>query len=117
MAPATTHERLLRLHELIIIERECAKKLDIDNMLIAVKEKEELLQLLSSTDRLADESKPLAAKIRSENRRNAFLLKSTLGWIRETLQLLGKKSVINTYSAAATTIPSVVNGRLLSGSI
>ncbi|MGL1931423.1 MAG: flagellar protein FlgN [Desulfotalea sp.] len=117
MTPKTTHERLQRLHEIIIIERECAKKLDIDNMLKAVKEKEELIQLLSYEEKIDEESKPLAAKIRNENRRNAFLLKSTLGWIRETLQFLGKKSVVNTYSAAAISVPSTVNGRLLSGTI
>lgn len=113
----TTHERLLRLHELIIQERECAKRLDIKGMLATVREKEDLIQALSNVSNIDEQSKPLARKIKNENRRNAFLFKSTLGWIRETMQFLGKKTVISTYSSSANPVPSTVNGRLLSGRI
>lgn len=113
----STHERLLRLHELILQERECAKNLNIKGMLATVREKEDLLQALSNVSHIDESSKPLAKRIKNENRRNAFLFKSTLGWIRETMEFLGQKTVVNTYSAAAAAIPSTVNGRLLSGRI
>lgn len=117
MKPGSTHQRLERLHELILQERECAKKLDVKGMLETVREKEDLIQALSFATSIEEISRPLATKIRNENRRNAFLFKSTLGWIRETMQFLGQKSVISTYNAAAAAIPSTVNGRLLSGRI
>lgn len=113
----STHERLIRLHELILQERECAKTLNIKGMLETVREKEDLLQALSHVSLIDESSKPLARKIKNENRRNAFLFKSTLGWIRETMEFLGQKTVVTTYSAAASTVPSTVNGRLLSGRI
>ncbi len=113
----STHERLLRLHELILQERECAKNLNIKGMLATVREKEDLIQALSNVSLIDESSKPLARKIKNDNRRNAFLFKSTLGWIRETMEFLGQKTVVTTYSAAASTVPSTVNGRLLSGRI
>ena len=117
MKQGSTHQRLLRLHELILQEREFAKNLDVKGMLETVREKEDLIQALGSATSIDEESRPIAKKIRNDNRRNAFLFKSTLGWIRETMQFLGQKTVVATYSAAATTIPSTVNGRLLSGRI
>lgn len=117
MLPKTTHDRLQHLHDLILQERECAKNLDMVGMTAAAKQKEIMIEVLAVETELPEESKALAQKVRNENRRNAYLFKATLGWIRESMMLLGNKSVVNTYSAAATTIPSTVNGRLLSGRI
>ncbi|CAG37417.1 flagellar protein FlgN [Desulfotalea psychrophila] len=117
MAPRSTHQRLQRLHELLLEERDCAKKLNINGMLAVVREKEDLIQILSGGTAIDDSSKPLAEKVRDENRRNAFLFKTTLGWIRATMEFLSKKTVMNTYSAAAVTVPAGTNGRILSGKI
>ena len=117
MLPKTTHDRLQYLHDLILEERECAKKLDMAGMNRAAQQKEIIIEVLANETELAEESKPLAKKVRDENRRNAYLFKATLGWIRESMVLLGNKSVVSTYSSTATTIPSTVNGRLLSGRI
>lgn len=117
MLPKTTHDRLQYLHDLIIEERECAKNMDMDGMTRAAQQKEVIIEILANETELAEESKPLAKKVRDENRRNAYLFKATLGWIRDTVALLGNKSVVTTYSSTATTIPSTVNGRLLSGRI
>ena len=86
-------------------------------MLAVVQEKEDLIQILSGATAIDESSKPLAKKVRDENRRNAFLFKTTLGWIRATVDFLGKKTVMNTYSAAAVTVPAGTNGRILSGRI
>lgn len=112
-----THEYLVRLLDIIIQEREYAKKLDMDGMSKAMGEKEELIQYLSLVQELDETDRSLASRIRSENRRNAFLFKSTLGWIREIMEFFGKRTVTATYSSTAATVPSQINGRLLSGKV
>ena len=117
MSTGKTHEYLVRLHQVIIDERECAKKLDIAEMARAMGEKEELLQYLSHVETLDEEDGPLAEQIRNENRRNAFLFSATLGWIREMMEFFGKRTVTATYSSSAASVPSHINGRLLSGKV
>ena len=117
MEPKTTHEYLIRLRELIYQERECAKALDMNGMISAMNAKEELMKVLAHVKVIDDQDKPIASEIREENRRNAFLFKSTLGWIRETMEFFGQKTVTSTYSSTAYTVDSQVNGRLLSGKI
>ncbi|PID76816.1 MAG: flagellar protein FlgN [Deltaproteobacteria bacterium] len=108
---------LEKLHEAILLERKHARNLEIQEMERVVREKEELVNILSHFKELAPEDQELAQKIRRENRRNAFLFRSTLGWIRETMEFFGKRSVTSTYSSAASEVPFQVHGRLLSGKI
>ena len=117
MSTGTTHQYLVRLHNLILQERESAKVLDMTAMTAATAEKAELIQVLAHIKLIDEEDKSIAAKIRHENRRNAFLFKSTLGWIRDTMEFFGQKTVTSTYSPNAYTVSSQVNGRLLSGKI
>jgi len=117
MTTEKTHDYLIRLRDLIIEERECAKALDFTAMARVMAEKEELLQILAHVQAIDQADKGIATQIRHENRRNAYLFKATLGWIRETMEFLGKRSVTSTYSASAGTISAPINGRLLSGRI
>ncbi len=117
MTARTTHQYLIRLHDLILEEREFAKNLDMKSMSTAMAEKAELVQILAHVKLIGKEDKSIASRIRQENRRNAFLFKSTLGWIRETMEFFGQKTVTSTYSPNAYTVTSQVNGRLLSGKI
>jgi len=117
MTTGTTHQYLTRLHDLILQEREFAKALDMEGMAAAMTEKEEIIQVLAHVKRIDENDKTIAIRIRNENRRNAFLFKSTLGWIRETMEFFGQKTVTSTYSPNACTIVSQINGRLLSGKI
>lgn len=117
MKPATTHEYLVRLLDTILEEREFAKALNIKGMVAAMTEKDALLQHLAPVQIIDEQDKTIASLIRQENRRNAFLFKSTLGWIRDTMTFLGQKSVTSTYSPTAYAVTSQVNGRLLSGRI
>ena len=117
MPTEKTHDYLARLLDVIIQERECAKKLDMNGMLKAMGEKDELVQYLALVQALDEKDRTLAAKIRNENRRNAFLFKSTLGWIKEIMEFFGKRTVTSTYSAGAYTVPSQIHGRLLSGKV
>ena len=117
MNPHTTHDYLVRLRDLILQERHCAIHLDMAGMAKAVQGKEELLTILAHVKDVEELDKPLTREIRDENRRNAFLFKSTLGWIRETMEFFGQKTVTSTYGARANTVASQVNGRLLSGQV
>ena len=117
MSDGTTHDYLVKLLNVTLQEREYAKKLDMAGMSKAMGEKEGLIQYLSFINELDAEDQPLATRIRNENRRNAFLFKATLGWIREMMIFFGKSTVTATYSSTATTIPSQINGRLLSGKV
>ncbi len=117
MAARTTHENLVALKNVIVKERQLATQLNLDGMYSAMKEKEDLLRVLAHVKVLNEEDQPIAAEIRHENRRNAYLFKTTLGWIQETMEFFGKKTITSTYSASASTVNSDVNGRLLSGRI
>ncbi len=117
MAARTTHDYLVALKNVIVKERQQATKLNLDGLYSAMKEKEDLIRVLAHVKILNEEDLSIAAEIKHENRRNAYLFKTTLGWIRETMEFFGKKTMTSTYSASANTIDSEVNGRLLSGRI
>jgi len=117
MTAGTTHDYLVRLRDVILEEREFTKVLDMDSLMLVMQEKEELIQVLTHTVKLDKADQEIAATIRHENRRNAYLFKATLGWIRETMQFFGKRTVSSGYSADGGITSSKVNGRLLSGQV
>jgi hypothetical protein len=117
MNAGTTHEYLVRLLDVIVHERDCAKNLDFAGMISATQEKEQLIQVLAHVKVIDEKDKPIAAQIRHENRRNAYLFKSALGWIRDTMEFFGRRTVTSTYTAAAGEVAANVNGRLLSGRV
>lgn len=117
MTAGTTHDYLVRLHKVILKEREDAKALDMESLARTMQEKEEIIQVLAHMKELNEEDKEIAGIIRHENRRNAYLFKATLGWIRETMEFFGKRTVATGYSADAGIVNSKVNGRLLSGQV
>lgn len=117
METGTSHDYLVRLRDLILLERERAKALDMEGMIRAMRAKEEIVAVLAHVKVIDPADRALAAQIRAENRRNAFLFKSALDWIRETMEFFGHKTVASTYSAYGNTVASQVNGRLLSGRV
>ncbi len=117
MNARTTHDYLVKLRDIILEERECAKALDMAGMTDAMQKKAEIVNVLAHVKSIDPEDQPIADQIRNENRRNAFLFKSTLGWIRETMEFFGQKTVTSTYSQGAYSVASQVNGRLLSGKV
>ncbi len=117
MSASTTHQYLVRLHEVILEERECTKVLDMATLANIMQEKEELIQVLAHIQKLDKQDEGLATIIRNENRRNAYLFKATLGWIRETMEFFGKKTVASSYASDAAIVNSKINGRLLSGQV
>ncbi len=117
MSTKTTRQHLVALKEAILKERKYAIKLNIEGMQAAIREKEELLNILSHIEDLDETDQDIASEIRHENRRNAYVFKSTLGWIRETMEFFGKRTSTSTYSAKAYSVGAQINGRLLSGKV
>ena len=117
MEAKTVHDYLERLLEVIYEERRCARDLNMAGMDSAIRAKEEIVKVLAHVKNISEEDKPLAARIKNENRRNAFLFKSTLGWIRNTMEFFGQRTTPATYSAYGNTVAAQVSGRLLSGRV
>ncbi len=112
-----TREALNTLLELILEERQCAIDLDSEGLIAVSEKKEALLISMAGLPKLDDEDKPLAQRVREENRHNAYLLKSALDWIRETMTFFGERTIPVTYGAGASVVSTHAQGRLLSGSI
>jgi len=117
MTRERVRDLLQQLHDLILLEREHAKELDINAMALDMQEKEALLQVLARVDDLHPDDRVLAREIQQENIRNAYLFKATLNWIQDTMEFFGSKSVPATYGQYGTTVTNCVNGRLLSGRV
>ena len=113
----TVRELLIQLRDTIRAEREHAKALDMEAMTADVKRKETLVRILNSVDTLHPEDRQYAEEIQRENRRNAFLFRSTLHWIRDTMEFFGRKTVPITYNTYGRSQNNTINGRLFSGSI
>ncbi len=109
--------QLERLHQLILQERDCAKRLDMDGMQQLLEEKQALVAFLSQATDLDDDLKDLAAEIQKENRRNAYLIWSALGWVREHMEFFNRQVSQPSYSAAGASVNASGGGRLLSGKV
>lgn len=113
----TVRELLVQLRDTIRAEREHAKALDLSAMIADVKRKEALIRMLNSVESLHPDDRQYAKEIQQENRRNAYLFRTTLHWIRETMEFFGRKTVPITYSQQGLSQNNTINGRLLSGRI
>ena len=117
MSREDVRHNLIRLRDCIREERECAKKMDMDGMARIREEKEALIALLDGIRELAPEDRKYARQIQEENRRNAFLFKSTLNWIQDTMEFFGRTTVPTSYGQYGAPATPTINGRLLSGRI
>jgi hypothetical protein len=113
----TVRELLIQLRDTIRAEREHAKALDMSAMMADIKMKEVLIQALNGVGQLHPDDREYALEIQKENRQNAFLFRSTLRWIQDTMEFFGRKTVPITYSQYGRSQNNTINGRLLSGSI
>jgi len=113
----TVRELIIQLRDIILEEREYAKQLNIQAMLQIQEDKSALIKTLSQIDSLHPDDRKYAEEIHWENRRNAFLFKSTLNWIRDTMEFFGSQLASTTYGKSGATHDFSVGGRLLSGRI
>lgn len=117
MASKSLRDQLNHLHALIMEERECAKKLAMDELMAVSQEKEELLASLESVEYLDLQDRSLVETIKYENRRNAYLFWSTLKWIRESMEFFGKQVSPSAYNPGGKIVRNQCGGRLLSGKV
>lgn len=117
MSRKQLHEQLTKLHEVILREREAARNLDLEELALASQEKAALLNTVRDDGKLASETKELAERVRTENRRNAFLFWSTLNWIRESMTFIDQRAESSSYDPVGRTHSRCQGGRLLSGRI
>lgn len=119
MAGPGLRQQLADLQQLILQEREYAKALDMENLARTAEAKSGLLAVLDSEALpLEDEeNRRLAATVREENRRNAYLFYMTLQWVRDLMTFYGQRTVPATYGAFANQVRRQDGGRLLSGRI
>ncbi len=117
MQRENVRDLLVQLRDVIRIEREHARELNLEAMAEDVKKKEALIQILNNIGELRPEDRQYAEEIQRENRRNAFLFRATLNWIQETMAFFGRKTAPSTYGQNGAVNNSAINGRLLSGRI
>jgi flagellar biosynthesis/type III secretory pathway chaperone len=112
-------QQLADLQQLILQEREYAKALDMENLARTAETKSRLLAVLDSEALpLEDEeTRRLAATVREENRRNAYLFYMTLQWVRDLMTFYGQRTAPGTYGARGNDVRHQHGGRLLSGRI
>lgn len=119
MEPRELKQKILQLLEILRQERELAKSLDLQGLEALTAEKGRLLaslELLEANEG-DEELKALARTVREENRRNAYLYWSALGWVRDMMAFFGQRSVPVGYSSGGSTVTGRFGGRLLSGRV
>jgi len=118
MNGASLRSGLLKLHELILRERVCCKAVDLSGLQEVLAEKEQLLNDLEPLEAaVGAELRELAAKVKDENRRNAYLIWATLRFIRESMEFFGRQTGQPSYGASGRMIQSGGSGLVLSGRI
>ncbi len=118
MNATSLRTRLLKLHELILRERDCCKAVDLPGLEEVLTEKEQLLSDLELLEPTAGaELRELAAKIKNENRRNAYLIWATLRFIRESMEFFGRQTGQPSYGAGGRMIQNGGSGLVLSGRV
>ena len=87
MTSTQFQQQLEQLDELILLEREYAIKLKVQDLKDLQERKGELLlQLQQQESAGGKEQKKMISRLKGENRRNARLLASTLNILRQTMQ-------------------------------
>jgi len=110
--------RLVKLYDLTMRERECCKMVDLAGLQEVLSKKESLLLDLEPLDSVVGpDLRELAARVKNENRRNAYLLWATLRFIRERMEFFGRQTGQPSYGAAGRMIQNGGSGLVLSGRI
>lgn len=118
MDTTSLRARLLKLHDLILRERDCCKAVDVNGLQELLDEKGQLLTELENLAPVVEpELRVLAGKIKDENRRNAYLIWATLRFIRENMEFFGRQAGLPSYGAGGRLVQSGGSGLVLSGRV
>jgi len=121
MDRANLLDRLEKLRNVILEERQAAKALVVDEMMALTDQKEQLLRemlpLVEDIDTLTDEEQAMAEAVHSENLRNAYFFWSALNWVRESVSFIGEKMRPESYGGSGSITREGYSGALISGRI
>ncbi len=110
-------EQLDQLLDLLQQERESAMALDMQRLEQIVAAKQELLANLNPQKESVVGMEDLLKQIDHENRRNAFLLWTGLGWVRDLMGFFGQATAQQVYGDNGQSQSIVQEGRILSGKV
>ena len=117
MAGHDLESKLQQLLDLILRERESTKSFDMETLQAATREKEALLEEMASVQEISPHLKPLATRIKEENRRNAYLCWATLRFIRESMSFFNRNIAVPAYGAGGQMVRGATSGMVLAGRI
>lgn len=117
MNSAILQGQLEGLLELILAERDAARRLDVDALSRVTAQKEACIQELATVDELDEPCRELAEKVRVENRRNAYLFWTGLHLVRDTVAFFHKQAAVPAYGATGVLNPTRCGASLLSGRV
>ena len=118
MSPDTSFAGCLEeLRRILVEERASIRDLNMDRLMEIQGEKKELLPLLEQQDGVSSHLQEMARDIRFENRRNAYLLKFSLNWIRDLMEMFGRSKQPAAYGRSGNQVVLQMGGGLLSGKV
>jgi flagellar biosynthesis/type III secretory pathway chaperone len=110
-------DHLEELRQLLLEERGCIRELDMERLAELQEQKKELLPVIEKQRNVAPELEEAARSIRFENRRNAYLLKFSLNWVRSCMELFGQTRQPAAYDRDGGRVLLHAAGGLLSGKV
>ncbi len=106
-----------QLHKLLIEERQAAIALDMEALRQSTQAKKELLSNLETYPNNTDGLRDLLLEIDKENRRNAYLLWTGLGWVRSMMGFFGQSTSSSGYGQNGQICANQQEGHLVSGKV
>jgi len=110
-------EQFEQLNQLLKEERQAAISLDMSALQQSTQAKKTLLARIEDYPRDTEGLKDLLLEIDKENRRNAYLLWTGLGWIREMMGFFGQSTAAASYGHSGKANACKQGGHLLSGKV
>ncbi len=110
-------DKFEQLHQLLLAERERIRALDIEGLQQVVVRKQALLAGLKHLPHETAGLEALIKQIDHENRRNAYLLWTSLSWVRETMRFFGQSTAAQAYGGSGQSIRSRQEGQLMKGRV
>lgn len=117
MTVERVQEKLDALLELLQQERRAAIDLDMQELERVVACKQQLLHGFNPQPEEAEGLDDLLRQVDRENRRNAYLIWSGLGWIRDMMGFFGRSTAQATYGFRGQPQSHQAEGRLISGKV
>lgn len=117
MTVEQVQDQLTDLLDLIKKERRAAIELDMQELQRVTNCKQQLLESFNPQPEEAEGLEDLIKEVDNENRRNAYLLWTGLGWIREMMGFFGKSTANATYGLSGKSDSARQQGHILAGKV